>query len=64
MMLNGKVHKLDEPMTIIDFVRSFKLNRNVVVIQVNGLTIPRSGYDTTIITNTDEVQMTFVVSGG
>jgi len=64
MMLNGKLHKLDVPITIIDLVRSFKLNRNVVVIQVNEITIPRSRYDTTVLTDTDVVQMTFVVSGG
>jgi thiamine biosynthesis protein ThiS len=64
MTLNGKIHKLDEPITIIDFVRNFKLNRNVVVIQVNGQTIPRSNYDTVMIDDADVVQMTFVVSGG
>lgn len=64
MKINGKEKKLEEPMTILALLRSYKLSRHVVVIHVNGEIVPTELYGTIILEDTDEVRLTSIVGGG
>lgn len=64
MVINGKEKHLETPITLIDLLNGYKLNRHVVVIYVNGIIIPTPAYATTYLNNDDVVQLISIVAGG
>ena len=64
MIINGKEKILEQPMTVLDLLNGYMLNRHVVVISLNGKIVPTSEYGTTTITNDDRVKLTTIVAGG
>ena len=64
MYINGKYNQNETPISVIDFVRGYKLNKNVVFIAINEKAIKKSDYETTMIHDDDRVEFVFTVSGG
>lgn len=64
MTVNGKYHKQDEAIRVLDFVRSYLLNRHVVMILINDIRIDKEDFETTYIHDEDYVTFTSLVSGG
>lgn len=64
MILNGKYIGQEEPVMVLDFVRSYRLSRHVVRITINGKRIHKEEFETTYINDQDEVVFTSLVSGG
>lgn len=64
MTLNGKYVQQDEPIRILDFVRSYLLSRHVVMIQINGKHIDKDDFETVYIHDEDHVTFASLVSGG
>ena len=64
MIINGKKKELNQPMTVLEMLNGYMLNRHVVVIHVNGKIVPTSAYGQVVLTNNDTVQLTTIVAGG
>lgn len=64
MTLNGKYKHQDEPLRVLDFVRSYMLSRYVVMIVINGNPIAKEDFEITYIYDEDHVTFTSLVSGG
>ncbi len=64
MIINGKEKILDGPITILALLNGYMLNRQVVVMHLNGRIVPTSDYGTTVLSNDDTVQLTTIVGGG
>lgn len=64
MTLNGKYKRQDEPIRVLDFVRSYMLSKHVVMIIINDKRIEKEYFETTYIYDEDHVTFTSLVSGG
>lgn len=64
MYINGKYQKNDEPILVMDFIRSYKLNKYVVYIAINNSQINMKDFGSTYIYDEDQIDFVFTVSGG
>jgi len=64
MTVNGKYQENINPITVMDFIRGYKLNKYVVYIAINEIVIEMEDYETTKIFDKDFVEFLFTVSGG
>jgi len=64
MTLNNKYKHQDEPIRVLDFVRSYLLSRHVVMITINGSRIDKEDFEKVYINDEDHVTFTSLVSGG
>lgn len=64
MILNGKYIEQDEPVRVLDFVRSYKLNRHVVAIHINEKKVDKEEFGSTYIHDDDQVTFTSMICGG
>jgi thiamine biosynthesis protein ThiS len=64
MYINGNYKETPIPISVMDFVRSYKLNKHVVYITINKKAIQKDDFDETYIYDQDQVEFVFTVSGG
>ena len=65
ILLNNREELVDkEFISISELLIVKKLSFKMRIIKVNGMLIPKSGYDTTFVKNGDNVQVIYLMSGG
>lgn len=65
IVLNNREEEFDrDAMTVSDMITIKNFSFKLKIIKINGRLIPRDQYDTTVITEGDNVQMFYLMSGG
>ena len=62
--LNGKPAAIPEGSTILDLLASKELAERLVVVELNGVIVPRSDFGTTLFSARDQVEIVHFVGGG
>jgi sulfur carrier protein len=62
--LNGDPFALPQPLAVADLLRELDIDARRVAVEVNGLVVKRSRYDTTVVSPGDEVEVVHFVGGG
>jgi len=53
-----------DQMTVNEMLEIKKYTFRMRIVKINGVLIPKDGYDSTIIRDGDNVQMLYLMSGG
>ena len=65
ILLNNREEEFEgETMSVTRMLELKRFSFRMRIIKVNGTLIPREKYDTAIISNGDNVQMLYLMSGG
>ena len=64
MKLNGKIFKLSESVSVLDFIKDKNYNADRVAVEVNGKIVPKAEFEKTTLKDDDEVEMVCFVGGG
>ncbi len=62
--LNGKEAEIEEGTTVGQLLDNRRIRREMVTVQVNGVIIDRSHFDTTPLKDGDEVEFLYYMGGG
>lgn len=64
MKVNGEIVKLEKECTVGEFLDTNGYKRNRVAVERNGEILSKSAYDTTILNDTDRLEIVKFVGGG
>ncbi len=64
MKVNGKIHSIASPITIIDFLTQQNYPAHKVAVELNGSIISKTKFDSTTLKDSDEVEIVCFVGGG
>ncbi|MCI8804867.1 MAG: sulfur carrier protein ThiS [Clostridiales bacterium] len=64
MKLNGKIFKLSESVSVLDFIKDKNYNADRVAVEVNGKIVPKAEFEKTTLKDDDEVEIVCFVGGG
>ena len=64
MKLNGKIFKLSESVSVLDFIKDKNYNADRVAVEVNGKIVPKADFEKTTLKDDDEVEIVCFVGGG
>ena len=64
MKLNGKIFKLSESVSVLDFIKDKNYNTDRVAVEVNGKIVPKAEFEKTTLKDDDEVEIVSFVGGG
>jgi len=65
IVLNNREEEFDrDVMTVSDMITIKNFSFKLKIIKINGRLIPRDQYDSTFISEGDNVQMFYLMSGG
>jgi sulfur carrier protein len=62
--LNGELHELPAPMTVIDLLARLEIDPRRVAVEHNRSVLKRAAYDTTTIHDGDTIEIVNFVGGG
>ena len=62
--LNGKPHPMPEPITVTDLVASLGFTGKRIAVERNAEIVPRSSYESTLLTTGDRIEIVVAVGGG
>jgi thiamine biosynthesis protein ThiS len=62
--LNGDLHELPQPMSVIDLLARLEIDPRRVAVEHNRMVLKRPAYDTVIIQDGDTVEIVNFVGGG
>ena len=64
MTVNGNIISLEKPITVSEYLESQNYNPSRVAIELNQEILPKSKYQTTILTEADTLEIVTFVGGG
>ncbi|MDK2849098.1 MAG: sulfur carrier protein [Desulfuromonadales bacterium] len=64
IVLNGKSQNLSKPITILELLRSRKLDATRVAVEHNGTVVTRKSFATTALSDGDRLEIIQFVGGG
>lgn len=65
ILLNNREEEFNnESISVSEMLVVKKFSFKLRIVKVNGLLVPKKKYDSTIISDGDEVQMLYLMSGG
>ena len=64
LQLNGKLQEVPESESLLDLLGVLHLTAKTVLIERNGLPVPRTEFATTRITEGDSLEIVRIVAGG
>jgi thiamine biosynthesis protein ThiS len=62
--LNGETHELAGPLTVTALLASLDIDPRRVAVEHNLIVVKRAAYDTTVVSEGDEVEVVNFVGGG
>jgi thiamine biosynthesis protein ThiS len=62
--LNGETHELAGPLTVTALLASLDIDPRRVAVEHNLVVVKRAAYDTTVVSEGDEVEVVNFVGGG
>jgi sulfur carrier protein len=62
--LNGKEHQLQNAATLPALLASLQLTEKLVLVELNGLAVPRTDFATTKLEEGDAIEIVRMVAGG
>lgn len=62
--LNGESHELTAPLSVTALLTSLDIDPRRVAVEHNLIVVRRGAYDTTIVSDGDEVEIVNFVGGG
>lgn len=64
MTVNGNLISLEKPMTVSEYLERKNYNPKRVAIELNQEILPKSKYQTTMLTEADTLEIVTFVGGG
>ena len=64
IILNGKPHRLSQPMTVTDLVASLGFTGKRIAVERNAEIVPRSNHASTALAPGDRIEIVVAVGGG
>ncbi len=64
VIINGENRQVEQPNAVSGLLESFHLNATMVVVERNGLIIPRSQYDKEPVEAGDAFEIVQMMAGG
>lgn len=64
MTVNGKAHRLEQPVGIAALLARLELAGKKVAVERNGEIVPRSAHASTLIADGDRLEIVVAVGGG
>jgi sulfur carrier protein len=64
IILNGKEHKFEGEITILELIQNLKQDQKGIVVQINENIIPKNSYDNHRLKNGDQVELIRFMAGG
>ena len=62
--LNGKITKLRSKTSILKLLKTHKLEKKKIAIELNGKILQKSNYNKTILKNMDTLEIVHFIGGG
>lgn len=64
LVVNGETRRLEGPMTIGQLLNAYSLKAALVVVEHNGVIIPRDRYDAVELREGDTLEIVQMMAGG
>lgn len=64
MKVNGKNDPLHAPVSLSDYLTRQGFNNGRIAVERNGEIVPRSAYETTMLSDADTLEIVHFVGGG
>ena len=64
MKVNGELYPLSRPLSLKDFLEEKGFNTGRVAVELNGDIVPKGAYGTTMLSDTDTLEVVHFVGGG
>jgi sulfur carrier protein len=64
LTLNGEVHDVESGASLSDLLASVQMAEKLVLVELNGLAIPRTDFSATKLTEADTIEIVRLVGGG
>lgn len=64
MQVNGQLVSIDEETTLREFLLANRYELAKIAVERNGTIVPKSDYETTILTDEDSLEVVSFVGGG
>lgn len=64
MKVNGKNEPLFEPVLLSNYLKNKGFNTGRIAVERNGDIVPKSAYDSTILSDADTLEIVHFVGGG
>ena len=64
IQLNGKKVVIKSNLSLIDLLKSYKLNNTKIAIEYNGVIIPKANYKKKNLKNNDKIEIVHFIGGG
>ena len=61
---NGEKRQIDEKSTIVDLIRSSKVESRFCAVELNLEIVSKERYETTCLVNDDKIEVVTLVGGG
>ena len=62
--LNGEERRLEEPLTLVEFLKHIKIISPAIAVAINSEVVPRSEFDIRRLGHQDQVEIIHPVGGG
>lgn len=62
--INGEARELPEGATVRDMLVQFKLDKKILVVELNRTIVDRSAYESAALKDGDQVEIVHFVGGG
>jgi sulfur carrier protein len=63
-VLNGESHSTPAPLTVLELLRNFELEKRRVAVAINSEVVPRSRFADVLVRDGDKVEVIHAVGGG
>jgi sulfur carrier protein len=64
LVVNGETRSIEAPRSVLDFLAGFGLEAKMVVVERNGLILPRDSYGETMLDEGDVLEIVQMMAGG
>jgi len=64
IQLNGEVHEVSEPMSVSRLLKTLDIDPRRVAVEHNRLVVKKTAYQSTVVSEGDEVEVVNFVGGG
>lgn len=64
MIINGKNESLERNMTLAELLEQLGYRQNLVAVELNGQIVKRAEYVSTMLTDSDKLEIVSFVGGG
>ena len=64
MIINGQSENLTAEISLTDYLNKNNYRLNLIVVERNGIIVPKKDYDSVILTDADTLEIVSFVGGG